>query len=125
MAGAIAVALFICAAVYLSLWAAAVIVSARAQRDTGHPFPHRDTGPYADTPCNGGVIECGEAVVDRLGALAAARRSEIEQYKGWAPYCLKCRSMARMISLPYGWQCGSCHNQIGHDLYPLVKGVQP
>jgi len=37
-------------------------------------------------------------------------------YIGWRPYCLMCDTMLRMESMPYGFRCSVCRNEINHDL---------
>ena len=41
--------------------------------------------------------------------------------KTYAPYCLRCRSMARMRLLRDGFQCDGCGNVIGFDLTYLRR----
>lgn len=42
-------------------------------------------------------------------------------YDGWQPYCMTCNAMARMLLMPFGFECGNCKNQIGFDLKRLQE----
>lgn len=80
---------------------------------------YAETGHY-DTTVQRILTDHGVGSMMRQGGQLGERTmtydARKDHYAGWAPYCLLCPTMHRMVQESYGWKCVACANEIGWDL---------